>query len=50
MCLCVSVPGQIVEESLEFLTDNVNHAALHSVVGHVDEENEGWRLRELVIL
>lgn len=34
------VPGQVVQEGLEFLADNVDHAALHSVVGHIDEEDE----------
>lgn len=47
MCL---VPGQVVEKGLEFLADNADHAALYGVVGHVDKEDEGWRLRELVVL
>lgn len=48
--LSLCVPGQIVEKSLQFLAYNADHAALHSIVGHVDEKDEGWRLRKLVVL
>ena len=50
MRVCVFVPGQVVQQGLELLTDDVDHAALDGVVGHVDEEDEGGRLRELVVL
>lgn len=40
----------MVQQTLEFVADDVDHAALHSVVGHIDEEDEGWRLRGLVVL
>lgn len=45
-----TLPGQPVQERLEFLADDADHAALDGVVGHVNEENEGWRLRNLVVL
>lgn len=50
MSSCVLIPGQIVKEGLELLADDADHAALYSIIGHVDKEDEGWRLRKLVIL
>ena len=48
--MCVSVPGKVVQQGLELLTDDVDHAALDGVVGHVYQEDVRWRLRELVVL
>ena len=56
LCVCLYVcvfacgPWQEVQQGLELLADDVDHAALDGVVGHVDEEDEGGRLRKLVVL
>lgn len=44
------VPGQAVEESLEFLAHNADHPTFDGIVGHIDEKDEGRRLRKLVVL
>lgn len=46
----VCLPGQMVQEGLELLTNDADHATLHSVVGDINEENEGWGLRKLIVL
>lgn len=46
----LSVPGQRVEEGLEFLAHDADHPALDGVVGNVDKKDEGRGLRKLVVL
>lgn len=43
-------PGQVIQQCLQLLAYDSYHAILHSIVGHVNQEDEGWRLRKLVVL
>lgn len=43
-------PGQVIQQCLQLLANHSHHAALHGIVGHVNQEDECWRLRKLIVL
>lgn len=54
-CMCVFliycvVPGQILQQSLQLITDQFDQSAFDVVVGHVNHKDVGGRVRRLVVL
>lgn len=44
------VPGQVLQQSLQLITDQFDQPTFDVAVGHIDHKDVGGRVRRLVVL